>query len=79
MLGVQCKIILCQAIKKRITGPDFVWLFPAWFQPGWWNNSNTECSSEDMRSGLEHSLEFADNTILNTDASRMLVSNKVIL
>ena len=32
-----------------------------------------------MRSALEHSLEFDDNNILNTDASRMLVSNKVIL
>ena len=72
-------LFLLKAVKSRVTGPNFVWLFPEWFQLPWWNENNTKCSSEEMRSALDHSLEFADNSMLNMDASRMLVSNKVRL
>ena len=55
-----------------------MWIFPGWFfQPDWWNVSYADCSAEVMRDALEHSLGFLDNSVLTSDPSRMLVSNKV--
>ena len=56
-----------------------MWIFPGWFQPDWWNVSNANCSAEEMRDALEHSLGVQDNSVLTSDASRILVSNKVRL
>jgi len=56
-----------------------VWIFPGWFQPDWWNVSYADCSAEEMRDALEHSLGILDNSVLASNASRMLVSNKVRL
>ncbi|XP_065916322.1 gamma-aminobutyric acid type B receptor subunit 2-like [Dysidea avara] len=66
----------CKAIKSKLTGPNFVWLFPGYFQPDWWNTTDSDCSAEEMRNALEHSLVILDNSELTSDASRMLVSNK---
>ncbi|XP_065916307.1 gamma-aminobutyric acid type B receptor subunit 2-like isoform X2 [Dysidea avara] len=66
----------CKAIKSKLTGPNFVWLFPGYFQPDWWNVTDSDCSAEEMRNALEHSLAILDNSELTSDASRMLVSNK---
>ena len=54
-----------------------MWLFPGYFQPDWWNTTDSDCSAEEMRNALEHSLAILDNSELTSDASRMLVSNKV--
>ena len=66
-------------IKSKLTGPDFVWIFPGYFQPDWWNVTNADCSAEEMRDALEHSLGALDNSEITSNASRMLVSNKVRL
>ena len=54
-----------------------MWLFPGYFQSDWWNVTDSDCSAEEMRNALEHSLAILDNSELTSDASRMLVSNKV--
>ena len=53
-----------QVVKSQLTGPDFVWLLPGWYRPGWWNDvSDVECTAEEMKNGLEHSLTYASNSI----------------
>ncbi|XP_065916318.1 gamma-aminobutyric acid type B receptor subunit 1-like isoform X2 [Dysidea avara] len=66
----------CRVIRNRLAGPDFVWLFPGWFQPNWWNISGINCTVEEMRTALEHSLGFRGNSELTNDVSRVIVSSK---
>ena len=37
----------------------------------------TECTAEEMSEALEHSIGGRENSILDNDPSRILVSNKV--
>ena len=64
-------------IRNRLAGPDFVWLFPGWFHPSWWNVSNAECTAEEMGTALEHSLVLIANGEVTGNKSRVIVSNKV--
>ena len=66
-----------QVIKSQLTGSDFVWLFPGWYVPGWWNVSDGECTATEMRNGLEHSLTYGSNSVVTTNPSRVIVSGKV--
>jgi len=60
-------------------GPDFVWLLPGWYPPNWWNASNAQCSAEEIKNGLEHSLIYSLNHIVTNDLSRMTISEKVFI
>lgn len=67
-----------QVVKSQLTGPDFVWLLPGWYTPGWWSDvSDTDCTVAEMKDGLEHSLTYASNSIVDTNLSRVIVSGKV--
>jgi len=48
-----------------------------WAPPNWWNTSDADCSFEEMKDALEHSLGFKEVDEMVRNASRMLVSNKV--
>jgi len=67
-----------KVIKSRLVGPDFVWLLPGWYPPGWWNVSDADCSADEMRSALEHSFTFKLNDVVANNLSRTLVSEKVL-
>jgi len=67
-----------QAVKKRLTGPDFVWFIPGWFKDKWWTAvDGTECSAEQMEKSLDQTLGGRGNSVLDSNKSRLLVSNKV--
>ena len=66
-----------QVIKKGLVGPNFVWLFPGWFAPNWWNYNGTDCFPKDMISALDHSLGFRGNSEDTKNHSRVIVSNRV--
>ena len=64
-------------IKNRLAGPEFVWLLPGWYGPDWWNISDADCTAEEMKNSLEYSLTNSANSLIGTDLSRMIVSDKV--
>ena len=67
-------------VKSKLFGRDFVWLFPGWFIPRWWTYvDDTDCTADEMKSALDHSLGFQGNSELTDDPSRVLVSNKVAM
>ena len=67
-----------QVVKSQLTGPEFVWLLPGWYIPGWWSDVNdTDCTVAEMKDGLEHSLTYASNSVVDTNLSRVIVSGKV--
>ena len=66
-----------QVVKNKLVGPDFVWLFPGWFMPQWWTYNDTNCSADEMKSALDHSLGFRGNSEVTKNPSRVLVSDKV--
>ena len=67
-----------QVIKEKLAGPDFVWFFPGWYRTNWWNAvDGTDCTAEEMRRHLEHTIVGSGNSILDNNSSRILASNKV--
>ena len=64
-------------MKNKLFGPNFVWLFPGWFVPKWWTHSDTDCTADEMKSALDHSLGFRGNSEVTKYPSRLLVSKKV--
>ena len=71
-------IHVCQVVKNQLTGPDFVWLLPGWYRSGWWNDvSDADCTAAEMKKGLEHSMAYASNSIVDSNVSRVIVSGKV--
>ena len=67
-----------QIVKEKLAGPDFVWFLPAWLTNDWWTAvDGTDCTAEEMRRALEHSLGASGINIFDNDLSRVLVSNKV--
>ena len=68
-----------KAIRSQLTGPQFVWVLPGWYRPGWWNVSDINCTAEEMKNGLEHSLSIAVDSVIANDLSRMTVSGKVAI
>ena len=56
-----------------------MWLFPSWVRSNWWNVSDTDCGADEMRTALEHSLRFTEIDEMTSNASRVLVSGKVII
>ena len=63
--------------NSKLAGPHFVWLFPTWLHPNWWNVSDADCGAKEMGSALEHSLRFTGIDEMTSNASRVLASNKV--
>ena len=54
-----------------------MWIFPVWLHSDWWKNvDGADCTAKEMRDGLEHSLGSKVNSLLTTNPSRILVSNK---
>ena len=69
-----------QVIKANLVGRDFVWVLPGWLEDNWWAAvDGTDCTAEEMRKALEHSVGARGNGRLDNDPSRVLVSNKVQL
>ncbi|XP_065892681.1 gamma-aminobutyric acid type B receptor subunit 2-like isoform X2 [Dysidea avara] len=68
----------CEAIRNGLAGPDFVWMFPGWFHPSWWNVSDAECTAKEMGSSLDHSLVLVANSEVKSNQSRIIVSNKTV-
>ena len=66
-----------QVVKNKLVGKGFVWLFPGWFVPKWWTYGDTDCSADQMKSALDHSLGFRGNSEVTKNPSRVLVTNKV--
>ena len=64
-------------MKNNLVGPDFVWLFPGWFVPNWWTHGDTDCTADEMKSALDHSLGFRGNSEVTKQPSRVLESKKV--
>ena len=64
-------------VKSQLTGPQYVWLLPGWYRNGWWNATGINCTAEEMKNGLEHSLASAANAVITTNLSRVIVSGKV--
>ena len=65
-------------IKEDLAGPDFVWLLPGWYRANWWAAvDGTDCTAEEMSKALEHTIVASGYDILDSDLSRVLVSNKV--
>ena len=54
-----------------------MWILPGWYRPGWWNASGINCTAEEMRDGLEHSMAIAINSVIASNLSRVIVSGKV--
>jgi len=64
--------------KNRLAGPDFVWFIPGWFRANWWTAvEGTDCTVNEMKMSLEHTLGALGNSILDYDPYRVLVSKKV--
>ena len=74
---VSCYKCLYKVLKARLTGPDFVWVLPGWYRTGWWNVSNIDCTAEEMKNALEHSLTNSANPLISTNMSRVIESGKV--
>lgn len=73
-----CYIYFVQVIRENLAGPDFVWFFPGWYKAKWWAAvGGTDCTAEEMKNALEHSLGGLGNGVLTSNLSRVLVSNKV--
>ncbi|XP_065892670.1 gamma-aminobutyric acid type B receptor subunit 2-like isoform X2 [Dysidea avara] len=68
----------CRVIKNGLAGPDFVWLFPGWFHPSWWNVNDDECTAKEMGSSLDHSLVLVANSEVKSNLSRIIVSKKTM-
>ncbi|XP_065916335.1 gamma-aminobutyric acid type B receptor subunit 2-like [Dysidea avara] len=66
----------CMVIRSNLVGPGFVWIFPGWFQPNWWNVSDADCTAEEMKTALEHSLAYGVNSIFTSNLSRIITSQK---
>lgn len=67
-----------QAVKEKLTGPDFVWFLPAGLTANWWTRvGGSDCTADEMRIALEHSLGGSGYNVLDNDPSSVLVSNKV--
>lgn len=66
-----------KVIKSRLSGPEFVWLLPGWYGSNWWNVTNADCTAEEMKSGLEHTLTNSANPLIGANLSRVVESGKV--
>ena len=64
-------------IRGNLVGPNFVWMLPGWYQLNWWNVSNTDCTAEEMKTGLEHSFIYSLNHVVTNNLSRVILSEKV--
>jgi len=56
-----------------------VWIFPVWLYDDWWNVDDADCSAEEMKIGLEHSLGSRVSSLYTMKPSRVLVSNKACM
>ena len=67
-----------QVVRRKLAGQDFVWLIPGWFGPNWWAAvDGTDCTAEEMKKSLEHTLEGLAIGLFDYDPDRVLVSKKV--
>ena len=67
-----------QVVRSKLAGPDFVWFIPGWFRANWWTAvDGNDCSAEEMKTSLEHTLGGLGNSLLDYDPDRVLVSKKV--
>ena len=71
-------ICFVQVVKKKLAGPDFVWLIPGWYGSNWWAAvDGIDCTAEEMKKSLEHTLEGLRASLFDYDPYRVLVSKKV--
>jgi len=78
IVNLKCTLYYIQVIKKRLAGPDFVWFIPGWFRANWWAAvDGIDCTADEMKKSLEHTLGGRGDSVLDSNESRLLVSNKV--
>jgi len=69
---------ILQVVRRRLAGSNFVWFVPGWFRANWWAAvDGTDCTAEELKKSLEHTLGGLGNSILDYDPDRVLVSEKV--
>ncbi|XP_019855011.1 PREDICTED: gamma-aminobutyric acid type B receptor subunit 2-like [Amphimedon queenslandica] len=62
-------LILCQAYKKGLYYPNYMWITLGWYPPSWWDITPTDCSTSQLKRVLHRSFSISSIRSVSDDHS----------